>query len=185
MLDFLERLTELGPFFSLCSTGTMPKGFLKGHTYGQAPAPEADIDDEDKEEGAAAAAIPALYEVQLVAGEVGLADWSSLGDLAKEEILRLGKEANAKAEELRTGAYREEAGRAAMRRSRRQADTDARQADAVLEEAAKKSTVLADAMELLASSIVAFKHLQAMVDAHIPTKVWSVLAGSLKKQRHI
>ena len=40
ILVFSGRLTELGLFFFLFSAGTMPKGFLKGHTYGQAPAPE-------------------------------------------------------------------------------------------------------------------------------------------------
>ena len=122
------------------------------------------------------------HQVQLVAGEIGLADWSNLGDLAKDEILRLRTEADAKAEKLKTGAYREEAGRAAMRRSKRRKAADKREADAVLEEAAKKSTVLLDAMKLLASSIVAFKNLKTMVDMHIPTEVWNVLAGSLKKQ---
>ena len=39
-LVFSGRLTELGPFFFLCSTGTMPRGFLKGNAYGQASAPE-------------------------------------------------------------------------------------------------------------------------------------------------
>jgi hypothetical protein len=106
-----------------------------------------------------------IYEVQVLGGQIGRADWSGLCGLAQEEISRI--------KEL-----------AAREGTAAHATRGVASVSAGLEEAAAKATALGDALQAAAAGVTMFKRLAAEVDQQLVAndEKKNKVSGLLKKQ---
>jgi len=107
--------------------------------------------------GGGGRSVGAPGEVQVEAGELGTAEWGPLLTLTKEKVDAVVEEAEKKAHERRSGAYRGDTAAAERPRATRVLERDDELADEILAKAAKEIGPLGEAAAALSASIVAHR----------------------------